>query len=97
MQRERALEGIILTISSVDVTPDLKNAHVYLSALEHALSPESILTILNRRRYDWQKWISRRLELKYTPKLFFRFDASLERGDRVMQILNELEDQIPKD
>jgi ribosome-binding factor A len=97
MQRERALEGIILTISSVDVTPDLKNAHVYLSALEHSLSPDAILTILNRRRYDWQSWIARRLQLKYTPKLFFRFDPSLERGDRVMQILNELEGQIPKD
>lgn len=93
IQRERALEGLIITISSVDVTPDLKNAHIYLSILEQRLSSEAILTILNKKRYDWQSWIARRLQLKYTPKLFFQFDQSLERGDRVMQILNELDEQ----
>ena len=95
IQRERALEGIILTISSIDLTPDLKNAHVFLSVLEHALSQEAILSILNRKRHEWQTTISRRLELKYTPKLIFKFDSSLERGDRVMQILNELDLNAP--
>ena len=52
--RERSLEGIILTISSVDVTPDLKNAHIFLSVLEHALSQESILALLNKKRHEWQ-------------------------------------------
>ncbi len=95
IQRERALEGIILTISSIDLTPDLKNAHVFMSVLEQALSQETILSILNRKRHEWQTTISRRLELKYTPKLIFKFDSSLERGDRVMQILNELDLNAP--
>jgi ribosome-binding factor A len=93
--RERSLEGIIITISSVDVTPDLKNAHIFLSVLEHALSQESILALLNKKRYEWQGTIAHRLQLKYTPRLIFKFDSSLERGDRVMQILNELDLNAP--
>ncbi len=91
IQRERTLEGIILTISSVDVTPDLKQAHVFLSILNQELPQETILSLLNKRRHVWQCTVAHRLLLKFTPKLFFKFDSSLERGDRVMQILNELE------
>ncbi len=91
IQRERTLEGIILTVSSVDVTPDLKQAHVFLSILNQELPQETILSLLNKRRHVWQCTIAHRLLLKFTPKLFFKFDSSLERGDRVMQILNELE------
>ena len=95
IQRERTLEGIILTISSVDVTPDLKQAHVFLSILNQELPQESILSLLNKRRHVWQCTVAHRLLLKFTPKLFFKFDSSLERGDRVMQILNELEVTSP--
>jgi ribosome-binding factor A len=49
------------------------------------------LKLLNRNRVAWQGTIGRRLGLKFTPQLIFRFDEAIERGDRIMEILTELE------
>ncbi len=98
IQRQRELEGMIITISAVDVTPDLKQAFVFISILEEIEHRDRILERLNKHAYEWQKVVSHRLGLKNTPRMTFRFDRGIERGDRIMQILNEIgpiEDSAP--
>jgi ribosome-binding factor A len=92
------LEGMLITISSVELPPDMRQAYVYVSTLNPELEQAAGLAILNRNRKEWQSSIGRRLGLKFTPQLIFRFDDSIERGDRVMEILTklELEKEPPK-
>ena len=90
------LEGCLITIASVELPPDMKQAFVYISTLNPQLDRGHALTILNRKRREWQSRIGRRLGIKFTPQLHFRFDDSIERGDRVMQILNQIEPAIPR-
>ncbi len=85
------LEGMLITISSVELPPDMRQAYIYVSTLNPELEQEAALAILNRNRREWQSSIGRRLGLKFTPQLIFRFDDSIERGDRVMEILTKLE------
>jgi ribosome-binding factor A len=85
------ISSMIITISSVELPPDMKQAYVYVSTLNPDLEMGSALAVLNRNRREWQSTIGRTLGLKFTPRLIFRFDSAIERGDRVMEILTKLE------
>jgi ribosome-binding factor A len=85
------LEGMLITISSVELPPDMRQAYIYVSTLNPELEQEDALVRLNRNRKEWQSSIGRRLGLKFTPQLIFKFDTAIERGDRVMEILTKLE------
>ena len=91
MSQALDLEGLLITISSIDLPPDMKQAFVYVSTLHPGLEQARALEILNRNRKAWQSSIGRRLGTKFTPQLIFRFDHAVERGDRVMEILNNLD------
>lgn len=80
----------IVTISAVDVTPDLKNAHVHVSAIADRYQREEVIEILEERRITLQTALAKRVVLKHTPHLHFRFDDSIERGTRVLGILDKL-------
>jgi ribosome-binding factor A len=95
MSQSLDLEGLIITISSIEMPPDLRQAFIYVSTLNPGLEKEQALAVLNRNRKEWQSVIGRRLGLKFTPTLIFRFDDSIERGDRVMEILTKLEEEKP--
>jgi len=91
MNQSLDLEGMLITISSVELPPDMKQAYIYVSTLNPEVEQENALKLLNRNRAVWQGTIGRRLGLKFTPQLHFRFDGAIERGDRVMEILTQLE------
>jgi ribosome-binding factor A len=93
MSQSLDLEGLLITISSVELPPDMRQAYVYVSTLNPDLERNAALKLLNRNRSAWQSAIGRRLGTKFTPQLNFRFDEAIERGDRVMEILTKLEQQ----
>src|SRR6185503_16453372 len=88
--REIVFADALVTINQVDVTPDLKNAHVYVSVLGSA-SGASVIKQLEEHRVALQTELARHVVLKYTPHLVFHLDDSIERGARVIEILQEIE------
>ncbi len=80
----------LVTISDVDVTPDLKQAHVFVSALGTANQRREVMAILVKSRKHLQSEVAKRVTLKNTPALHFQFDEAMERGSRVINIMNEL-------
>ena len=86
----------LVTIQDVDVTPDLKHAHVYVSVLGGGEEgANAVLAKLHDHRKDLQYKLSRRVVLKFTPQLHFKLDIAVERGSRVIDILSNLD--IPED
>src|SRR5438067_12725841 len=88
--REINFEGVLVSVNAVDVTPDLKSAHVFVSILGPATGA-SVIDKLEARRPALQAELSRHVVLKYTPHLIFHLDDSIERGSRVLEILNEID------
>jgi ribosome-binding factor A len=88
--REINFEDVLVSINAVNVTPDLKNAHVFVSTLPPATGA-SVIAKLEAHRPALQAELSRHVVLKYTPHLVFHLDDSIERGARVLQILQDLE------
>jgi len=86
----------LVTIQSVDITPDLKNAHVYVSVLGgDEKDARAVIGRLLDHRKELQSLLSRRVILKYTPQLHFKLDKGIERGARIIDILNSLD--IPEE
>src|SRR6185312_16353404 len=88
--REINFDSAIVTINQVDVTNDLKNAHVFVSVLG-AESEESVMKKLEEHRVTLQAELAKHVVLKYTPHLVFHPDHSIERGTRVIEIMQELD------
>jgi ribosome-binding factor A len=82
-----------ITVTDVEVTPDTKYAKVFYSLIgDEAQKAEAAEGLRSA-----QGWIShelgRRLRTRNTPHVTFHFDASLERGDRMSRLLDELKAQ----
>ena len=92
--RELTFDGALVTINHVDVTPDLKNAHVFVSVLG-SKNAKAVVEKLEVNRQTLQADLARHVVLKYTPHLVFHLDDSIERGARVMEILQEIETPGP--
>jgi len=88
--REMTFENLLVTVNQVDVTPDLKAAHVYVSVLGSE-GRKDVLQNLETNRAALQAELSKHVVLKYTPHLVFHLDDSIERGARVLEILQEIE------
>lgn len=88
--REVNFEGALVTINHVDVTSDLKSAHVFVSVLGSE-SSESVLNKLASHRQALQAELARHVTMKYTPHLVFHFDESIARGSRIIEILDKID------
>lgn len=94
--REISFEGALVSINHVDVTSDLKNAHVFVSVLGTE-SNASVMSKLESQRPILQSELARHVAMKYTPCLIFHLDESIARGARVIKIMQEIESPRAKD
>jgi len=85
----------LISVNDVDVAGDLKSATVFISILGNPDQQKRGFQMLNGHRVRIQGLVARAIVLKYTPKLKFTFDDSIVRGNRVLQIIEELEKTAP--
>jgi ribosome-binding factor A len=81
-----------ITLTGVDLTPDLKLAKVYVSALE-AEDLEQGLATLKRAKGFLRHELGQRIRLRYLPDLQFFADQSVEYGNRVEELLRGLHER----
>ena len=93
VRREITFQAKLVTLKEVDITPDLKSAHVYIGVIGTPEEQHAALAQLHDARLKLQRELSRRIILKFTPHLHFKLDETGERGDRILQILEDL--QLP--
>ncbi|HET8576673.1 MAG TPA: 30S ribosome-binding factor RbfA [Methylomirabilota bacterium] len=79
-----------VTVTEVDVTPDLKHAKVYVSVLgSEAQWAASFKALESARGFVWN-WLRRHLDLRATPEIVFRPDRSMEHAAHIQSLLAEL-------
>ena len=77
----------LVTITAVDVSPDLRQAKVYVTLLGDEAACESTLDALNRSATFLRRSLAARMNLRSVPALHFVFDASVGRGARVASLI----------
>lgn len=93
--REPELQGVSVTITEVRATPDLKQASVYCTALGASYKGGdlggAVVKSLNGSAPYLRSELGRKIDLKYTPQLTFRYDDSFDEADRIDALLSRPE------
>jgi ribosome-binding factor A len=88
-------EAGLISVNDVDLAGDLKSAVVFISIFGNPTQQKRGLQLLTDNRVRIQGLVGGAVVLKYTPTLKFVFDDSIVRGNRVLQIIDELEKAQP--
>jgi ribosome-binding factor A len=94
IRRELPVNDVgLISVNDVIVASDLHSATVFVGVFGGADKQKRALELLDQNRKRIQGMVANAVILKYTPQLRFVLDESIERGNRVMQILDELEEK----
>jgi ribosome-binding factor A len=92
VRREFSVDDVgLITVNDVDVGGDLRSAVVFISVLGNPGQQKRALQVLDENRIRIQSLVAKSVVLKYTPTLKFLVDDSIVRGNKVLQIIDELE------
>ena len=83
-----------VTVSGVEVTPDLRHARIFYCVSGNPTEEERKTIELGLKKAVGfvRSELGRRLQLRYVPGVEFRYDASFEYGDRIERLLKGLHD-----
>ena len=91
--RDPALSGTSITISQVEIGPDLKLARVYIMPLG-GRDQEKVLEGLERATAFLRKNVAERVALKYTPRLVFKIDNAFDSSQHINRLFKSPKYQI---
>ncbi len=79
-----------VTVTDVELTADLRIAHVFVTTMETDEAEREVFAGLGNASGFVRAELGRRLTLRYLPEVIFKKDVSGPRGDRVLQLLDRL-------
>tara|TARA_Y100001978_G_C23490425_1_gene336048 strand:- start:224 stop:604 length:381 start_codon:yes stop_codon:yes gene_type:complete len=79
-----------ITFTSVDISPDLKNAKIYYSVINQNFSDSELEIALNKKQKAFKKFLSPQLHLRSTPKIQFFNDKKFSYQEKIKRLINEL-------
>lgn len=88
-------EAGLVSVNSVEITSDLQSATVYVGIIGSPKQQQAGLALLERNAKLFQGQVAHAVVLKYTPRIKFMLDDSIERGNRILSIIEELEQKPP--
>ena len=81
----------LITVTGVECGKDLRDANVKISVFGDDKLKHTALNHLKHNAKRFQQIINREVKIKFTPRLNFQLDLSLEKGDEVLAILDKLD------
>lgn len=95
--KDPRIQGLV-TVTAVDVTPDLRTAKIFVSIMGSEQEKSSTLEGLTSLAGHLRGRLARTLRLRFAPELEFRIDPSVERAARIETLLSQIKDgTLPPD
>ncbi len=82
-----------ITVTEVNTSPDLKHAKVYVCSMSGQQEEEKILGVLNSAAGFLRTALANNITIRYIPELHFVWDNSLEHGDKILRLIDEVSHQ----
>ena len=82
--------SVMVTITSVDTSSDLRNARIYYSVLGDSTNIESARRLFVKIGRELQNLVSKVIVLKYFPKFDFIYDESFKRGASLIELMDDM-------
>jgi ribosome-binding factor A len=79
-----------VTITGVEMSPDLRHARIYVSTLGSDAEKKVSLDTLNHAAGWIRRELGQRIRMKFLPEIVFRIDSSQEYGERIDRLLDEI-------
>ena len=81
------LNGGLITISKVIMSPDLKLAKIYVSFLGNKEPIDTLIERINERKKHIRFLLGKQLSLKYVPDIIFYYDDTMDYADKINNCL----------
>lgn len=85
-------KDVLVTITRVETIVNLSDARIYISVIPEN-QRDKVFETLNRRIYDIQQCLNRRLNMRPIPKIEFRKEEKTQQAARVEELLKEIKDK----
>jgi ribosome-binding factor A len=82
----------MISLTDATISPDLHDANIYVSSLQGEAARDEVLAGLEAARGFLRHGLGQRLKLRVVPNLHFRWDKSLETGDRISRLIDQIEE-----
>jgi ribosome-binding factor A len=82
-----------VSVTEVSTSPDLKYAKIFISCINGQAEKEKILKALQDAAGYMRTVLSRKMSLRRVPELSFHWDDSIEHGDRIIQLLDQIDEE----
>jgi ribosome-binding factor A len=79
-----------IAVTEVDTSPDLKLCKIYVSTMTGQQEERKILGVLNAAAGFLRTALANKVRLRYTPELHFVWDNSIEHGDKILRLIDEV-------
>jgi len=79
-----------VTVTDVELSNDMQHAKVYVSIYGDEEQKKQTLEALDRATGFIRREIGRRIKLRLVPEIVFKYDASIERADRIARLLSQI-------
>jgi ribosome-binding factor A len=86
-----------ISITAVEVSPDLQQAHIFFSLIGDAAAVKEAQRGLDHASGFLRRVLAARLQLRVVPTLTFHFDKSLAMGSRIEELLHKIEEEETKE
>ena len=93
--KDPRLEGGLLTVTRLDVTPDLDVAKVHISVMGHKGGVQEVIDTLNHCAGRVRTDISKHMHIRKAPRLIFVEDDSAAYAEHINQLLRDLNEKHP--
>ena len=80
----------LLTITNVNVSPDLRVAKIYVTFMESDLNPKNIVGELDKNKKYIRFHLGKKLSAKYVPEIIFYYDETTNNALKINSLLNKI-------
>jgi ribosome-binding factor A len=91
--KDPAVDGALITITSVQVSPDLGYARFYITVMGKPVA--EVIEGLNRASGFFRREITKQVSLKRVPRLEFVYDETLEQALKLQKLMSEVAAKTP--
>mgnify|MGYP001428747417 CR=1 FL=1 len=85
-----------IAVTEVATSPDLKHAKIFISSMGGQQEEDKVLGVLNTAAGFLRTALAKRIKMRFTPELHFVWDNSIEHGDRILRLLDQVNTEKDK-
>ena len=82
--------GNFIAVTEVITSADFKHARIFVSSMEQNEDKNEILKALTSASGFFRSKLAKSLRMRYTPELSFHWDDSIQRGNHLIQLINQV-------